>query len=98
MYILGTISQSYGAFNHILGDFSILINQFESLSAFSAGLTRLSTFLGMKINIYLFMKYTYIFLCIYTCLCVFKCICIQTYIYIYIYIYMYVFLRQAGEF
>ena len=42
---LGTISQSYGAFNHILGDFSILINQFESLSAFSAGLTRLSTFL-----------------------------------------------------
>lgn len=42
---LGTISQSYGAFNHILGDFSIIINQFEALSAFSAGLTRLSTFL-----------------------------------------------------
>ncbi len=28
-----------------MGDFSILINQFESLSAFAAGLTRLSTFL-----------------------------------------------------
>lgn len=40
----GTISQSYGAFNHILGDFSLIINQFESLSAFAAGLTRLSTF------------------------------------------------------
>ena len=43
-YPLGTISQSYGAFNHILGDFSLIINQFESLSAFAAGLTRLSTF------------------------------------------------------
>lgn len=42
---LGTISQSYGAFNHILGDFSIIINQFEALSSFSAGLTRLSNFL-----------------------------------------------------
>jgi ABC-type uncharacterized transport system fused permease/ATPase subunit len=42
---LGTISQSYGAFNHILGDFSIIINQFEALSAFSAGLTRLNSFL-----------------------------------------------------
>lgn len=42
---LGTITQSYGAFNHILGDFSIIINQFEALSAFSAGLTRLNNFL-----------------------------------------------------
>lgn len=42
---LGAVTQSFGAFNHILGDFSIIINQFESLSAFSAGLTRLSTFL-----------------------------------------------------
>ena len=42
---LGSISQSYGAFNHILGDFSLIINSFESLSAFSAGLTRLNTFL-----------------------------------------------------
>jgi ABC-type uncharacterized transport system fused permease/ATPase subunit len=40
-----TLQQSYGAFNHILGDFSIIINQFEALSAFSAGLTRLTTFL-----------------------------------------------------
>lgn len=46
---LGTITQSYGAFNHILGDFSLIINQFESLSAFSAGLSRLGSFLD-KLN------------------------------------------------
>jgi ABC-type uncharacterized transport system fused permease/ATPase subunit len=34
---LGVISQSVGAFNHILSDLSIIVNQFESLSAFSAG-------------------------------------------------------------
>lgn len=43
---LGSISQSYGAFNHILGDFSLIINQFEAISAFSAGLTRLNSFLS----------------------------------------------------
>jgi len=42
---LGSVTQSFGAFNHILSDFSIIINQFEALSAFSAGLDRLSTFL-----------------------------------------------------
>jgi ABC-type uncharacterized transport system fused permease/ATPase subunit len=42
---LGAVSQSFGAFNHILSDFSLLINQFEQISAFSAGLTRLSTFI-----------------------------------------------------
>jgi len=42
---LGAVSQSFGAFNHILSDFSLLINQFEQLSAFSAALTRLSTFI-----------------------------------------------------
>jgi vitamin B12/bleomycin/antimicrobial peptide transport system ATP-binding/permease protein len=41
---LGAISQSYSAFNHILDDFSIIINSFESLSVFSAGLTRLADF------------------------------------------------------
>lgn len=46
---LGAISQSYGAFNHILGDFSLIINSFEELSKFSAGLTRLTTFLD-RIN------------------------------------------------
>ena len=46
---LGAVTQSYGAFNHVLGDFSLLINQFEALSAFSAGLTRLSTFVD-RIN------------------------------------------------
>ena len=28
---LGVVSQSFGAFNHILNDFSIIVNQFESL-------------------------------------------------------------------
>jgi vitamin B12/bleomycin/antimicrobial peptide transport system ATP-binding/permease protein len=41
---LGVISQSVGAFNHILNDLSIIVNQFESLSSFSAGVDRLSTF------------------------------------------------------
>ena len=41
---LGTISQSAGAFNHILSDLSIIINRFESLSSFSAGIERLSSF------------------------------------------------------
>ena len=39
------VSQSYGAFNHILGDLSLIVNQFESLSAFSAGIDRLGEFL-----------------------------------------------------
>jgi ABC-type uncharacterized transport system fused permease/ATPase subunit len=43
---LGVISQSVGAFNHILSDLSIIVNQFESLSAFSAGVERLSGFYG----------------------------------------------------
>jgi vitamin B12/bleomycin/antimicrobial peptide transport system ATP-binding/permease protein len=41
---LGVVSQSAGAFNHILGDLSIIVNQFESLSTFSAGIDRLSQF------------------------------------------------------
>uniref|UniRef100_A0A7R9YA46 ABC transporter domain-containing protein n=2 Tax=Pinguiococcus pyrenoidosus TaxID=172671 RepID=A0A7R9YA46_9STRA len=41
---LGVVSQSFGAFNHILNDFSIIINQFESLSQFSAGVDRLGEF------------------------------------------------------
>ena len=62
---LGTITQSYGAFNHILGDFSIIINQFEALSSFSAGLTRLNDFIerinSTKIGTRHF-SYQYIFL------------------------------------
>jgi len=41
---LGVVSQSSGAFNHILNDLSVIINQFEGLSAFSAGIDRLGTF------------------------------------------------------
>jgi putative ATP-binding cassette transporter len=42
---LGVISQSVGAFNHILNDLSIIVNQFEQLARFSAGIDRLSVFL-----------------------------------------------------
>ena len=48
---LGVVSQSYGAFNHILGDLSIIVNQFESISAFSAGVDRLGEFMqSMEAN------------------------------------------------
>jgi putative ATP-binding cassette transporter len=43
---LGVITQSSGAFNHVLSDLSILVNEFESLSSFSAGLNRLSAFVS----------------------------------------------------
>ncbi|EED92357.1 ABC transporter [Thalassiosira pseudonana CCMP1335] len=42
---LGVISQSVGAFNHILSDLTVIVNQFEQLSSFSAGIERLSTFM-----------------------------------------------------
>ncbi len=41
---LGVISQSNGAFNHILSDLTVIVNQFEQLSSFSAGIERLSSF------------------------------------------------------
>ena len=42
---VGVISQSVGAFNHILNDLSIIVNNIESLASFSAGIDRLSQFL-----------------------------------------------------
>lgn len=41
---LGVVSQSYGAFNHILSDLSIIVNQFEGISSFAAGIGRLGDF------------------------------------------------------
>jgi putative ATP-binding cassette transporter len=41
---LGVITQSSGAFNSILDDLSLIVNEFEGLSRFSASLGRLSTF------------------------------------------------------
>lgn len=38
---LGVVSQSQQAFGHILDDLSLIINEFERLSAFSAGVDRL---------------------------------------------------------
>eukprot|EP00921_Rhytidocystis_pertsovi_P004949 GHVQ01008594.1.p1 GENE.GHVQ01008594.1~~GHVQ01008594.1.p1 ORF type:complete len:746 (+),score=54.81 GHVQ01008594.1:245-2482(+) len=38
---LGVVSQSYGAFNHILNDMSLIVTQFEDLTAFAAGIDRL---------------------------------------------------------
>jgi len=42
---LGVVSQSAGAFNHILNDLSVIVNQFEQLSSFSAAIDRLSSFM-----------------------------------------------------
>ncbi|PRQ57390.1 hypothetical protein RchiOBHm_Chr1g0347801 [Rosa chinensis] len=41
---LGVINQSVSAFNHILGDFSLTVYQFQSISAFSAVIDRLDEF------------------------------------------------------
>ncbi|XP_020576798.1 ABC transporter D family member 2, chloroplastic [Phalaenopsis equestris] len=40
----GVINQSVSAFNHILSDFSLIVYQFQSLSAFSAIIDRLGEF------------------------------------------------------
>ena len=39
----GVINQSVSAFNHILGDFSLIVYQFQAISAFSAIINRLGT-------------------------------------------------------
>jgi len=50
---LGVVSQSYGAFNHILSDLSIIVNQFEGISSFSAGIGRLGDFIeAMESNMH----------------------------------------------
>lgn len=41
---LGVISQAFHAFKHVLTDLNIVVNQFESLSLFSAGMDRLGEF------------------------------------------------------
>eukprot|EP00252_Welwitschia_mirabilis_P027815 TRINITY_DN9683_c0_g1_i2.p1 TRINITY_DN9683_c0_g1~~TRINITY_DN9683_c0_g1_i2.p1 ORF type:complete len:695 (+),score=121.01 TRINITY_DN9683_c0_g1_i2:177-2261(+) len=40
----GVINQSYSAFNHVLGDFSLIVYQFQALSSFSAVIDRLGEF------------------------------------------------------
>ena len=40
----GVINQSVSAFNHILSDFSLIVFQFQSISAFSAVIDRLGDF------------------------------------------------------
>lgn len=39
----GVINQSASAFNHILGDVSLIVFQIQSISAFSAVIDRLGT-------------------------------------------------------
>jgi len=41
---LGVVNQSFSAFNHILNDLSIIVNKFEQISRFSAGIDRLGEF------------------------------------------------------
>lgn len=45
----GVINQSISAFNHILGDFSLVVYQFQAISAFSAVIDRLGMILSLKI-------------------------------------------------
>ncbi|EPS68032.1 hypothetical protein M569_06740, partial [Genlisea aurea] len=40
----GVINQSVSAFNHVLGDFSLIVYQFQAISAFSAVIDRLGEF------------------------------------------------------
>ncbi|KAK6947231.1 ABC transporter type 1, transmembrane domain [Dillenia turbinata] len=40
----GVVNQSVSAFNHILGDFSLIVYQFQAISAFSAVIDRLGDF------------------------------------------------------
>ena len=42
---LGVVSQSAGAFNHILSDLSVIVNRYEQLSSFSAAIDRLWQFM-----------------------------------------------------
>lgn len=51
----GVINQSVSAFNHILGDFSIIVYQFQAISAFSAIIDRL----GIVFNL-LYILHVYI--------------------------------------
>lgn len=39
---LGVVTQSYGAFNHVLSDLSLIVNRFEALSTFSTCTNRLA--------------------------------------------------------
>lgn len=41
---LGVVTQSASSFNHVLNDLSAIVNQFESIAAFGAGLKRLNAF------------------------------------------------------
>ncbi|KAI0562078.1 ABC transporter type 1 [Gracilaria domingensis] len=41
---LGSVTQSFSAFSHILDDLSLVVNRFDSLSQFGAGIDRLAQF------------------------------------------------------
>jgi ABC-type uncharacterized transport system fused permease/ATPase subunit len=43
---LGVVTQSSSAFGHVLSDLSIIVNQFESIAEFSAGIERLFQFMN----------------------------------------------------
>lgn len=47
---LGSVTQSFSAFSHILGDLSLVINRFDSLSHFGAGIDRLAEFVQVLEN------------------------------------------------
>lgn len=41
---LGVVTQSFGAFSHVLNDLSLVVNRFDQLSQFGAGIERLGEF------------------------------------------------------
>lgn len=56
----GVINQSVSAFNHILGDFSLIVYQFQAISAFSAVIDRLGAALILALVSFVplqFLKY-----------------------------------------
>jgi ABC-type uncharacterized transport system fused permease/ATPase subunit len=59
----GVINQSFSAFNHVLGDFSIIVYQFQSISAFSAVIDRLGRSSPFFPVIVFPLLYSYFLLC-----------------------------------
>lgn len=61
----GVINQSVSAFNHILGDFSLVVYQIQAISAFSAIIDRLGiVFCSLSRSLLFFLFLVPIILCI----------------------------------
>lgn len=66
----GVINQSVSAFNHILSDFSLVVYQFQAISAFSAVINRLGKIpiiSSLKNSVPLSQKFCYEFCTCFSC-------------------------------